>query len=124
MSQCPCKSLLGAQFVNHLSCQPFEVIQHIFVNVFQVMDQVDCDSVQQVILLRWSDVLKLDVCNFLYVPEQILFAFQVNCQTNPFLSCSSGSSRPVDVIVNLFWRLKLNNEINMRNIKSSSSYVG
>lgn len=43
----------------------------------------------------------------------------VESHTNSTLSCSSCSTWSVNISINFFWGLKLNNKINFRNIKTS-----
>lgn len=88
------------------------------------MNQVDCESVQQVILLGWANVPELDVGNSFNVSEQIFLTFQVNGQANSFFAGSSCSAGSVNVIINFFWRFELDDKINTGDVQSTGSDIG
>lgn len=87
------------------------------------MNQIDRHSVQNIIGLWWPNIFEFDVGNFFYVSQQILLTFKVNGQANAFFSCSSRSSRSVNVIINLFGRLELDHKVDVRNIQATGCNI-
>ncbi len=87
------------------------------------MNKVNRDSVEQIILLRWPNVLELNVGYFFNVSEKVFLAFQVNCQTNSFFAGSSCSAGSMNVIIDFFWWLKLDDKVNAGNVQSTGSNV-
>lgn len=98
------QGFLSTNFVNHLTSQPFEIIENVFINRFQMMEKIDSYSVENIVRLGRTDVFESNICYFFNVSKQVFLTFQVNCQTNSFFSSTTSSTWSVNVIINFFRR--------------------
>jgi hypothetical protein len=93
------------------------------VHFFKSFEGVTGSSLDDLLRLRNTDFLEGDTGLVLDVADELLLLDGVESDASTRASSSSGSSWSMDVGLSVFWGFDLDNEINTRDVQSTSSNI-
>ena len=101
-----------------------EVRENLVLNICQLLEDILVLGLEHVFLSRYWNSLKLDAGKLLDPVDELLISSVEEGDAGSRPPGSSGSARSVDVAFSVFWGLKLNNQLHVRNVKTPGGDIG
>jgi hypothetical protein len=104
--------------------QVFEEVEHVLVDILEVLKNAGLRGLDDVFSLRDADSLELDTGLVFDFRHKLIRLLRVEGDAGAGLAGAGGTPRPVNVGLSVFGRLDLDDEINVRDVEASRCHIG
>lgn len=122
-SNLKCFFFITIVLIDQYFCNILKQRENIFVHILKVFKNTFGRSFDDVFRLRHTNSFESNSCLIFNFLNELVSLFGVESNASSGFTCSSSSSRSMNVRLSILWWFNLNNEINIFDIKTSGGNI-